>query len=64
MASPNTGSNKLRSIRDLLPRIWTDYQVFGANNAAPAMRAALKGLNDHRLITWAKYSRRGLPTMA
>jgi predicted phosphodiesterase len=34
--------------------LWTDYQVFGANNAAPAMRAALRGLNDHRLITWAK----------
>jgi hypothetical protein len=34
--------------------LWTDYQVFGANNAAPAMRAALKGLNDHRLITWQK----------
>jgi predicted phosphodiesterase len=34
--------------------LWTDYQVFGANNAAPAMRAALRGLNDHRLITWRK----------
>ena len=34
--------------------LWTDYQVFGANNAAPAMRTALKGLNDHRLITWQK----------
>jgi Icc-related predicted phosphoesterase len=34
--------------------LWTDYQVFGANNAASAMRAALKGLNDHRLITWQK----------
>jgi predicted phosphodiesterase len=34
--------------------LWTDYQVFGANNAAPAMRAALGGLNDHRLITWQK----------
>jgi predicted phosphodiesterase len=34
--------------------LWTDYKVFGANNAAPAMRAALRGLNDHRLITWRK----------
>ena len=34
--------------------LWTDYQVFGANNAAPAMRAALRGLNDHRLLTWRK----------
>jgi predicted phosphodiesterase len=34
--------------------LWTDYHVFGANNAAPAMRAALRGLNDHRLITWRK----------
>ena len=28
--------------------------MFGANNAAPAMRTALKGLNDHRLIAWQK----------
>jgi predicted phosphodiesterase len=34
--------------------LWTDYKVFGDNNAAPAMRAALRGLNDHRLITWRK----------
>jgi predicted phosphodiesterase len=34
--------------------LWTDYQVFGANNTAPAMRAALRGLNDHRLINWRK----------
>jgi predicted phosphodiesterase len=34
--------------------LWTDYQVFRADNAAPAMRAASRGLNDHRLITWRK----------
>ena len=34
--------------------LWTDYKVFGDNNAAPAMRAAMRGLNDHRLITWRK----------
>lgn len=34
--------------------LWTDYRLFGANNAAAAMRAAQYGLNDHRLITWRK----------
>jgi predicted phosphodiesterase len=34
--------------------LWTDYQVFGTKNTAPAMRAALRGLNDHRLVTWTK----------
>jgi predicted phosphodiesterase len=34
--------------------LWTDYQVFGTQNTATAMRAAWRGLNDHRLITWTK----------
>jgi predicted phosphodiesterase len=34
--------------------LWTDYQVFGTKNTAPAMRAAMRGLNDHRLIAWTK----------
>jgi Icc-related predicted phosphoesterase len=34
--------------------LWTDYRLFGANNAASAMRTAQHGLNDHRLITWQK----------
>ncbi|MGO3933698.1 metallophosphoesterase family protein [Rhodopseudomonas pseudopalustris] len=34
--------------------LWTDYQVFGAANAAAAMNAARSGLNDHRLINWSK----------
>jgi len=34
--------------------LWTDYRLFGANNAATAMRAARYGLNDHRLISWHK----------
>jgi hypothetical protein len=34
--------------------LWTDYRLFGANNAAAAMRTAQYGLNDHRLITWRK----------
>lgn len=33
---------------------WTDYRLFGANNAAAAMIAARTGLNDHRLIGWKK----------
>lgn len=33
---------------------WTDYQLYGANNAAAAMNAARAGLNDHRLIGWKK----------
>jgi hypothetical protein len=35
--------------------LWTDYRLFGANNAAAAMRTAQYGLNDHRLITWRKH---------
>ncbi len=34
--------------------MWTDYRLFGANNAAAAMRMASQGLNDHRLISWRK----------
>lgn len=34
--------------------LWTDYRLFGANNAVAAMRAAQHGLNDHRLISWRK----------
>jgi Icc-related predicted phosphoesterase len=34
--------------------LFTDYQVFGSKNTAHAMRAALRGLNDHRLVTWTK----------
>jgi Icc-related predicted phosphoesterase len=34
--------------------LWTDYRLFGANNAATAMRVARDGLNDHRLISWRK----------
>jgi Icc-related predicted phosphoesterase len=34
--------------------LWTDYKLFGANNAAAAMRVASHGLNDHRLISWRK----------
>jgi predicted phosphodiesterase len=33
---------------------WTDYRIFGANNAAAAMNAARTGMNDHRLIGWKK----------
>lgn len=34
--------------------LWTNYQVFGATNAAAAMNAGRSGLNDHRLINWSK----------
>jgi Icc-related predicted phosphoesterase len=34
--------------------LWTDYRLFGANNAATAMRMARYGMNDHRLISWHK----------
>jgi Icc-related predicted phosphoesterase len=34
--------------------LWTDYQLFGANNAPAAMNAARTGMNDHRLIGWRK----------
>ena len=34
--------------------LWTDYRLFGANNAAVAIRVASHGLNDHRLINWRK----------
>jgi Icc-related predicted phosphoesterase len=42
------------SVRFAGGTLWTDYQVFGTKNTAPAMRAALRGLNDHRLVTWTK----------
>jgi Icc-related predicted phosphoesterase len=34
--------------------LWTDYCVFGADNAAAAMKTARRGLNDHRVISWTK----------
>ena len=34
--------------------LWTDYRIFGANNAPAAMNAARTGMNDHRLIGWKK----------
>jgi hypothetical protein len=34
--------------------LWTNYRVFGAANAATAMDAARRNMNDHRVITWAK----------
>jgi Icc-related predicted phosphoesterase len=34
--------------------LWTDYALFAEANVARAMQTASNGLNDHRLITWAK----------
>ena len=34
--------------------LWTNYRVFGEANAAVAMDAARRGMNDHRLIKWQK----------
>jgi Icc-related predicted phosphoesterase len=34
--------------------LWTNYRVFGAANAAAAMEAARRNMNDHRVITWTK----------
>ena len=34
--------------------LWTNYRLFGDANAAVAMEAARRGMNDHRLITWQK----------
>lgn len=34
--------------------LWTNYRVFGAANAATAMNAARRNMNDHRVITWTK----------
>ncbi len=34
--------------------LWTDYQLFGAHNAAAAMDLARHGMNDHRVINWRK----------
>jgi hypothetical protein len=34
--------------------LFTNYRVFGAANAAVAMEAARRNLNDHRVITWTK----------
>lgn len=34
--------------------LWTNYRVFGAANAANAMEAARRHMNDHRVITWTK----------
>lgn len=42
------------AVRFLACTLWTDYRVFGAANAAPAMEAARRGMNDHRLISWSK----------
>jgi predicted phosphodiesterase len=35
--------------------LWTDYRLFGDNNAAAAMHAARFGMNDHRLISWKRH---------
>lgn len=42
------------SVRFIGATLWTDYALFGANNAGRSMRSALHGLNDHRRITWSK----------
>jgi hypothetical protein len=34
--------------------LWTDYRIFGATNAAVAMAAARRSMNDHRVISWTK----------
>jgi Icc-related predicted phosphoesterase len=34
--------------------LWTNYRLFGAANAANAMEAARRNMNDHRVITWTK----------
>jgi predicted phosphodiesterase len=41
-------------IRFVGATLWTDYDLFGTPFREVAMRAAAGGLNDHRLITWAK----------
>jgi Icc-related predicted phosphoesterase len=34
--------------------LWTDYRLFGDQNASAAMHAARFGMNDHRLIGWKR----------
>jgi predicted phosphodiesterase len=43
-----------RDIRFIGCSLWTNYRVFGDSNTAAAMDAAMRGLNDHRVITWQK----------
>lgn len=33
---------------------WTDYELFGPDLCAPAMRAAADAMQDHRLIKWRR----------
>lgn len=41
-------------VRFLGATMWTDYGLFGPQNAPAAMNAARTALNDHRLIGWQK----------
>jgi Icc-related predicted phosphoesterase len=45
---------RLGTTRFIGATLWTDYRVFGANNAAVAMDTARRNLNDHRVISWTK----------
>jgi len=45
---------ELKGVRFVGSTLWTDYQYFGASNAAAAMAGAARGMNDHRLISWSK----------
>lgn len=44
----------IRNVRFIGATMWTEYRIFGDNNAAAAMHAARNGMNDHRLIGWNK----------
>lgn len=45
---------EIGGVRFIGASLWTDYALFGAGYVTLAMHAAANGLNDHRLITWAK----------
>jgi Icc-related predicted phosphoesterase len=45
---------ELCGVRFIGASLWTDYAFFGESNIGRAMATARRGLNDHRLITWAK----------
>jgi hypothetical protein len=40
--------------RFIAATLWTNYRVFGTANAATAMEAARRNMNDHRVISWTK----------
>jgi hypothetical protein len=60
----NPGVVEIAGVRFIGATLWTDFELFGAETQADAMRAAAAGMNDFRLIPTATADGKGVRKFA